>query len=80
MHPLPLGLSDNSIAAVSKGEQFLPLDGKGFPEKLTEANDLGLHRFVIVVTEEERKLPTSTVPPETEGGCCAHSIQVQFTV
>ncbi|AUR08041.1 hypothetical protein [Phaeobacter inhibens] len=80
LHPLPLGLSDNSIAAVSMGEQFLPLDGKGFPEKLTEANDLGLHQFVIAVAEDEGKLPTSTVPPETDSGCSVHSIQVQFTV
>ena len=51
VHPLPLGLSDDSIAAVSRGEQFLPLDDKGFPEKLTEANDLGLHQFIVAVAE-----------------------------
>jgi len=79
LHPLPLGLSDVSIADVSMGEQFLPLDEKGLPEKLTEANDLGLHQFVIAVAEDEGKLPTSTVPPEPDSGCSIHTIQVQFT-
>lgn len=79
VHPLPLGLSDDSIAAVSRGEQFLPLDDKGFPEKLTEANDLGLHQFIVAVAEDQAKLPTSTVAPKTDSGCFVHSIQVQFT-
>ena len=79
LHPLPLGLSDDSIATVSRGEQFLPQDDKGFPEKLTEANDFGLHQFVFAVAEDEGRLPTSTVPPEPDSGCSVHSIQVQFT-
>ena len=79
LHQFPLGQNDESTASISKGGQFLPLDDKGFPEKLTEANDLGLHQFVIAVAKDEGKLPTSTVPPEPNSGCSVHSIQVQFT-
>ena len=79
LQPIPLGLSDDSIAAVSRGEQFLPLDDKGFPEKLTEVSDLGLHQFIFAVAEDEGKLPTPTEPPEPDSGCSVHSIQVQFT-
>lgn len=80
LHPLPLGLSDDSIATVSEGEQFMPLDGKGFPEKLTEANNLGLHQFIFAVAEDGGKLPTPTEPPKPDSGCSVHSIQVHFIV
>lgn len=78
LHPLPLGLNDDPTTAISRGEQFLPLDDKGFPEKLTEANDLGLHQFIFAVVENEGELPTPTEPPVPDSDCTVHSIRVQF--
>lgn len=58
LHPLPLGQGDALAATIEIGEQFLPLDSNGRPEKLSEVTDLGHHRFVVVVTENAETLPT----------------------
>lgn len=79
LYQFPLGQNDELTTAISRGKRLLPLDNKGVPEKLTEANDLGLHQFIIAVAEDEGKLPTPTKPPEPDSGCFVHSIQVQFT-
>lgn len=78
MHPLPLGPDDVLDAFIVAGEQFLPMNSNGQPEKLNEANDLGHHQFVIAVTSEAEGLPTPTNPPNSDSSVAMHVIRVQF--
>lgn len=78
MHPLPLGQNDDLVATIEIGEQFLPLDNNGRPEKLSEAADLGHHRFVVVVAEDVAMLPADVNAPEPDNGVSAYVIRVQF--
>lgn len=78
LHPLPLGQNDNLEATIEIGEQFLPIDDNGRPERLTEASDLGHHRFVVIVAKNVEILPTDVNPPEPDSGVCVHMIRVQF--
>lgn len=79
VHPLPLGSNEEPVTAIQMGEQFLPQDTEGNPEKLTEANDLGLHRFIVAVADDAGKLPSATQPPAPDRGVCIRVIRVQFT-
>ena len=77
-HPLPLGLNDAPTTSILKGEQFLPLDEAGQPDLLYEAHDIGLHQFVIAVTDDQSKLPSPTKPPQLEDNVEVHTIRAQF--
>lgn len=77
LHPLPFGLNNQLTTAIEAGEQFLPLDSNGRPEKLSETADLGHHRFVVVVAKNTETLPTDVNPPELDSGVCVHTIRVQ---
>lgn len=78
MHSLPLGKNDDLAATIKVEGQFLPIDDDGHPERLSEAANLGHHRFVVVVTENVEMLPTDECPPEPDSGVCVHLIRVQF--
>ncbi|MBL1438229.1 MAG: hypothetical protein COB08_018770 [Rhodobacteraceae bacterium] len=78
LHPLPLGQNDGLATTIEIGEQFLPIDDNGRPERLSEAADLGHHRFVVIVAENVEILPTNVNPPEPDGGVFVHVIRVQF--
>lgn len=78
LHPLPLGQNDGLAAPIETGEQLLPIGDNGHPERLSEASDLGHHRFVVVVAENVEILPMDVNPPEPNSGICAHIIRVQF--
>ena len=78
LHPLPLGQNDGLATTIEIGEQFLPIDDNGRPEKLSETVDLGHHRFVVVVAENVKILPTDISPPEHDSDTIIHQIHVQF--
>jgi hypothetical protein len=78
MHPLPLGLDEELSTVIQREEQFLPLDENGNPDKLTEINDLGQHRFVVAVADDAEDLPTSTQPPDQNSDIAVHVVSVQF--
>lgn len=78
IHPLPLELGNDLGGNVQSGEQFLPVDDQSQPEKLTEASDLGYHRFVIAIAMKSEELPTEATPPDIGGNVVAHIVRVQF--
>ncbi len=78
MHPLPLGVNGELQAQIQKGEQFLPLNMDGHPERLSEDSDLGGHRFIIVATEHHQKLLTVSTPTDFSDNVIAHLIAIQF--
>ncbi len=77
LHPLPLGLNHDPTTTISRGDQFLPLDETGQPDPLSEASDLGMHQFIIFVTDSASMLPTSKTPPNIGNDIAAHIIRVQ---
>jgi hypothetical protein len=78
MHPLPLILEGELLTTIQRGEQFLPLDETGNPEKLIEMNDLGQHQFVIAVRNDIEGFPTPTEPPNVEGDTVVYAVRVNF--
>ena len=80
MHQLPLGLDGEILTSIHRGEQFLPIDETGKPEKLVEMNDLGQHRFIVAVTEDQSKLPTAIQPPQTIWDAKVHHLGVQVSI
>ena len=77
MHPLPLGVNGELQAQIQKGEQFLPLNAGGHPERLSEDEDLGDHRFFFWVEVEAIELPTENAPPTPCEHNRVHSVAVQ---
>lgn len=80
VHPLPLGSKDGLSMSIKAGEQFLPLDEAGRPEKLSEASDLGHHKFVVAVLGDAEKPSTTTAALDLEKGAVLHALSVQFVV
>lgn len=80
MHQLPLGLDGEFLTSIRRGEQYLPIDETGEPEKLVETSDIGQHRFIVAVTEDRSKLPTVTQPPLTIGDVRVHHLSVQISI
>ncbi len=78
MHQLPLGPNEERTTTVCAGEQFLPLDEVGEPEKLFELNDLGHHQFIIAVMEDAECLPKPIQLPNQNWEIDFHVVQVQF--
>ena len=53
-HPLPLGKEPRDVQAqVLSGTQRLPRDAHGHPIPLSESDDTGLHRFVMIIAPFE---------------------------
>lgn len=48
-HALPLGPDGFPTTPIHKGSQFLPRDHDGAPIELFEREDIGMHRFVVMV-------------------------------
>ncbi|WP_166417459.1 hypothetical protein [Cochlodiniinecator piscidefendens] len=80
MHPMPLGLNGEFLTTINRGKQFLPIDETGEPEKLVERSDIGQHRFIVAVTEDQSKLPTVTQPPLTIRDVRVHHLGVQISI
>lgn len=78
LHPLQLGLDAEFSTIIRRDEQLLPLDENGNPDKLTEINDLGQHRFVVVVADNVEDLPTSTQPPDQNSDIAVHVLSIRF--
>ncbi|MEN8874908.1 MAG: hypothetical protein ABF285_12685 [Pacificibacter sp.] len=76
-HSLSIGPHEEIAVAISAGENFLPLDDKNQPEILSEANDLGLHKFVVAATKDPSKLPTPAKPPVPDSTMFVHLVKVQ---
>lgn len=78
MHPLPLGLDGELTTKICAGEQFLPLDENGSPDKLSEICDLGQHRFVVAVNDDAIELPTTNKPPNQNDDTYMYVMTVHF--
>ncbi|MGB0902903.1 hypothetical protein [Halocynthiibacter sp.] len=78
VHPLPLGLKDQLTAKVQRGNQLLPLDETGNPERLTETEDPGLHQFIVAVARDLRALPTTSTPPNNPDDIEVHLMRIQI--
>ncbi len=78
VHPLPLGLNNETFSAIKTGEQFLPIDETGQPEALSEAEDTGHHHFIICIASEISKLPTKESPPQADAEVSTYTISIQF--
>jgi len=80
MHPFPLGLDGELNTPIQCGAQFVPLDDNGNPEKLIEANGLGLHRFIIAVAKDQDKLPTPKQAGSPNTNISVYVLKVEFFV
>ncbi|MBI1494211.1 hypothetical protein [Halocynthiibacter styelae] len=78
VHPLPLGPGCSLTVSIKKGEQFLPVDLDAKPEMLTETDDLGSHRFVVIVNDDVKRLPTQTQFPTQNCDACIHVLKIQI--
>jgi len=78
LYPIPLDPKEEPAIAIRQGEHFLPLAETGHPDPLSEASDLGPHRFIVAVASNQSTLPTTTEPPQFGDGVVVHMIHVQF--
>lgn len=77
MYPLPLGPNGELQIQVQVGQQFLPVNADGHPERLSEEVDLGHHRFIVVVETDATDLPDGHAHPTPSKYNCVHSVAVQ---
>ena len=78
-HSIPLGLNGVPTTAINSGEQFLPLDEGGQPDKLSEVYDVGYHQFVSATAPSVFDLPTPQKPPKLVRGIKTYATNVQIS-
>jgi hypothetical protein len=77
-HLLPLGADGAAITLIQQEAVFLPMNDEGQPVPLVENEDVGYHRFVIIIAKEERDLPTPEQPHNGGANVVVHEVLVQF--
>ncbi len=78
-HPLPLGQGGIELhSKVISKKQLLPLYEDGEPVEMIEAHDVGLHRFIVIVTPHNAFTSSdeNSFPPTLDETSILHVLQV----
>jgi hypothetical protein len=78
-HIIPLGDSGSAIFQIPSDEPHFPIDENGEIERLSEENDLGMHRFVFSVAQNANELPRTPEIKDIGEDVELHYIDVLFS-
>lgn len=78
-HSLPLGKKGENATKVVKGTQYLPMGEDDYPVLMVENEDVGHHRFIIVIASETPQM-TPVIPLNFGSEVDAHTLSVRFTI
>jgi hypothetical protein len=78
-HVMPLGSNGSHNFQLHRDEPHFPMDASGAIERLSEEADMGMHRFVFVVSQNANELPHRPDIEDISQDTKLHYIDVLFS-